>query len=50
MLWLIAGVLVVLWLGGWMLNVVGDVIHVLLVIALVVVALNFVRGFGSRTA
>ena len=50
MLWLIAGVLVVLWLGGWMLNVVGDVIHVLLVIALVVVALNFIRGFGRRTA
>jgi hypothetical protein len=50
MLWLIAAVLVVLWLGGWMLNVVGDVIHVLLVIALVVVALNFIRGFGRRAA
>jgi hypothetical protein len=44
MLWSLVVVLVVLWLLGFALNLAGDVIHVLLVIALVVFLLNLFRG------
>lgn len=36
MLWIILIVLLVLWLGGFIIDVVGNLIHILLVIALVV--------------
>lgn len=48
MLWLIAVVLLVLWLGGFFLNVVGDAIHLLLVLAVAVVIWNFVKGRARR--
>lgn len=50
MLWVIVGVLVVLWLGGFVLNVVGNFIHVLLVLAIVVALANYFRGAGRRVA
>ncbi len=50
MLWLIAAVLLVLWLGGFFLNVVGDAIHLLLVLAVAVVLWNVVKGAARRTA
>jgi len=37
MLWLIVGVLILLWLLGFLLKLLGGVIHVLLVVALVIV-------------
>ena len=49
MLWIIAGVLLVLWLAGFFLNVVGNAIHLLLVLAVAVVIWNFVKGAARRT-
>jgi hypothetical protein len=44
MLWTIIVVLLVLWLLGLMLDLVGGLIHVLLVIALVVVVFRLLSG------
>jgi hypothetical protein len=44
MLWTIVAVLLVLWLLGFSLNVVGSLIHVLLVIALVVILMRLLTG------
>jgi len=44
MLWTIVAVLLVLWLLGFALNVVGSLIHVLLVIALVVILMRLLTG------
>lgn len=44
MLWTIVVVLLVLWLLGFTLNVVGSLIHVLLVIALVVILMRLLTG------
>lgn len=41
MLWTIAVVLFVLWLAGFSFNVGGNLIHAILVIALIVVVLQF---------
>ncbi len=41
---IIALILVVMWLGGFALNVGGGLIHILLVIAVVVFLLRFIRG------
>jgi flavin-binding protein dodecin len=44
MLWTIVVILVVLWLLGLVTNVGGGLVHVLLVIALIVIAMNLLRG------
>jgi hypothetical protein len=44
MLWTILVVLLVLWLIGLVLDVVGSLIHLLLVVALVMFVINLVRG------
>ena len=45
MLWTIAIVLLVLWLlGGFVFNIAGGLIHILLVIALIVVVYRLVTG------
>ena len=44
MLWTIVAVLLVLWLLGFSLNVVGSLIHVLPVIALVVILMRLLTG------
>jgi hypothetical protein len=44
MVWTIVLVLVVLWLLGLLGNIGGGLIHVLLVIALVVMAVNLLQG------
>jgi hypothetical protein len=44
MLWIIAGILVVLWLLGLVAHIGGGLIHVVLVIALIVMAVNLLRG------
>ena len=43
-IWAIAGVLLVLWLLGFFIARVGDIIHLLLVLAVIVVAYNFITG------
>jgi Family of unknown function (DUF5670) len=44
MLWTIAIILIVLWAFGLLTHVAGGLIHVLLVIAIIVIVLNLVRG------
>lgn len=44
MLWTILVILLALWLLGFALDVVGGLIHLLLVVALVVLVLNLFRG------
>ncbi|MCU1660484.1 MAG: hypothetical protein QOI36_5273 [Pseudonocardiales bacterium] len=48
MLLTIAAVLLVLWLLGFFVLHVGTVIHALIVIAVVVAIVHFVRGRGAR--
>ena len=45
MLWALVVLLLILWIGGFALNVVGSLIHVLLVLALIVAIYNL---FVSR--
>jgi hypothetical protein len=44
MLWTVAVILVVLWLAGLATSTGGSIIHLLLVVALVMIALNFLQG------
>jgi hypothetical protein len=44
MLWTIVAVFLVLWLLGFSLNVGGGLIHLLLVVALIVLVVNLLRG------
>lgn len=44
MLWTIAIIILILWLLGFSLNVAGGLIHLLLVIALIVIVVQFLRG------
>ena len=48
LLWLAVIVLVVLWGIGFFIASLGNIIHLLLVIAVVLVAGYFLRGIGSR--
>jgi hypothetical protein len=43
-LYTIAVVLVVLWLLGFVLNIAGGLIHILLVIAIIIVVYNLITG------
>ena len=44
MLWTIIVILVVLWLLGFVANIAGGLIHLLLVLALIVLAYQFLSG------
>lgn len=44
MLYSIAVILIVLWLLGWGFHVGGDIIHILLVLAIISVLLRVIRG------
>jgi len=50
MLWVIAVILLVLWAIGYFIVNIGDIIHALIVIAVVLVLGNMLRGVGSRRA
>lgn len=43
-LWTVAVILVVLWLLGFLFNIAGGLIHILLVIAAIVIVYNLVTG------
>jgi Family of unknown function (DUF5670) len=47
MLWTIFVVVLVLWVVGFSLHIAGGLIHILLVIALIVLVINLVRGRRS---
>jgi hypothetical protein len=44
MLWTIFAILLILWLLGWGFEIAGNLIHLLLVIALIVAVINLVTG------
>ena len=44
MLWTIFAILLILWLLGWGFHVAGNLIHALLVIALIVAIINLATG------
>jgi hypothetical protein len=44
MLWLIVACLIVLWLVGWGFHVAGNLIHVLLILALIFALANLLTG------
>jgi Family of unknown function (DUF5670) len=44
MLWTIIVILVVLWLLGFSFHIAGGLIHILLVIAVIVLIINLLRG------
>jgi len=44
MLWTIVVILVILWLLGFLTNVGGGLVHILLVLALIVVVVNVFQG------
>lgn len=44
MLWTIVVVLLILWLLGFSMHIAGGLVHILLVVALVVLVLNLLRG------
>jgi len=44
MLWTIFAILLILWLLGWGFNVAGNLIHLLLVIALIMLVVNLITG------
>jgi len=46
MLWLLVVLLLILWLGGFALNVAGGLIHLLLVLAIIVAVYNLVVSRG----
>ncbi|MEA2575517.1 MAG: hypothetical protein QOH93_2815 [Chloroflexia bacterium] len=43
-LWTIAVILVILWLLGFLFNIAGGLIHILLVIAIIVIVYNLITG------
>lgn len=47
MLWTIAVILLVLWLLGFSFHIAGGLIHLLLVVAVIVVVLQFLSGRRS---
>jgi membrane protein implicated in regulation of membrane protease activity len=49
MLWVIAAILLILWLAGVFAHLLGSVIHVLLVVALGVIIIQLVRDRRKRT-
>jgi Family of unknown function (DUF5670) len=46
MLWTIVVILLVLWLLGFSLHIAGSLIHILLVVAVIVLIFNLIRGRG----
>ncbi len=49
MLWTLVGILLAIWLLGLILNVVGALIHVVLVLGLIVLAVKAVSHVRSRS-
>ncbi|UTR13918.1 lmo0937 family membrane protein [Salipaludibacillus sp. LMS25] len=46
MLWTIISILILFWLVGLVLDLVGGLIHIILVIALIVLIVRMIRGRG----
>lgn len=44
MLWTIVGILLLLWVLGFAMNIAGGLIHILLVVAVIVIAIRLITG------
>jgi hypothetical protein len=44
MLWTIVAILLIMWLLGFSFHVAGGLVHLLLVVALIVIVVNLLRG------
>jgi hypothetical protein len=44
MLWILVAILIILWLLGWGFHIAGNLVHALLVIALLIAIVNLVTG------
>jgi len=44
MLWTIVAILLILWLLGFSFHVAGGLVHILLVVAVIVIIVNLLRG------
>jgi hypothetical protein len=44
MLWTVVAILLILWLLGFSFHVAGGLVHLLLVVALIVIVVNLLRG------
>lgn len=44
LLWIIILILIVLWLGGFAMNIGGSLIHALLVIAIIIIIIRLITG------
>ncbi len=49
MLWTIIAILVILWLLGWLGDIAGSLIHLLLLAALIVLVYNLIVGSRRET-
>ena len=49
-LWIIAAILLVLWAIGFFIMNLGNIIHALFVVIVVLILGNLIRGVGSRRA
>jgi hypothetical protein len=48
MLWTIIGILIVLWILGLVFKLAAGFIHILLIIAVILIVINVVKGRGRR--
>jgi hypothetical protein len=44
MLWTIVAILLIMWLLGFSFHIAGSLVHILLVVALIVIIINLLRG------
>ncbi|SFC79098.1 hypothetical protein SAMN05443252_106189 [Bacillus sp. OV322] len=49
MLWTIIGILIILWILGMVFHLAAGFIHILLVIAVILIIVNVIKGRSSRT-
>lgn len=47
MLWTIIGILILLWILGFLFEIAGGLIHILLVVALVILIIRLIMGKNS---
>ncbi|MFD0049595.1 lmo0937 family membrane protein [Actinomycetes bacterium NPDC127524] len=49
MLWTIIGILIILWILGMVFHLAAGFIHILLIIAVILIIVNVIKGRSSRT-
>ncbi|WP_455661725.1 lmo0937 family membrane protein [Pradoshia sp.] len=47
MLWTIIGIILAVWLLGFLFDIAGNLIHILLAVAAIVFVINIIKGRGS---